>query len=217
MDFRRCSDASTFVTPADDSERRLLEEFTIDDSHCAASNAPSHPLPLLYTPAYNRTYKLIRNARIAIFALSFPKFVIPVFGAGLDDDTLIPFLPIAFISFMITWIPLGSVMHESWVHKNQMVKKTNGEGEAVKGKKGDTRTAVLVEDPVTGEERWMLQAKATEEKDEESPTSDNRTVTAVMDVCCGLVFLLAMFFAIFWGLDSPKTLTAALSVMVLQL
>jgi len=201
---RRYSDASTVVTPTENSKHRLLEEFSIDGSDIEGS---SRPLPLLYTPAYKRTYKAIRNARIAIFSLTFPKLLIPLFGA---PDTLIPLLPISWFTLIVTIAPLAIVMTESWAHKNRLTQKV----ESVKDNAGDKRVAVLVEDPITGEERWMLQVKA---KNDGTSSFDKRESIAAMDVGCGLVFILGMFFAVFWGLDSPKTLGAAMVIMVIQL
>jgi hypothetical protein len=206
-DSRRYSDASTFITPAD-SEHRLLEEFILDDNNINNPDAGSScPLPLLYTPAYKRTYNAIRTARIAILILSFPKFVIPVFGA---DDTIIPFIPIAGTSLLLTMIPTVAVLNLEFALKNSLLQK----GNSVKNKAGDKRVAVLVEDPVTGEERWMLEGKA---KNDKPSVSGARGVVAGLDTWCGVVFILAIFLAIFFGLNSPKTLVAATIIMVIQL
>jgi hypothetical protein len=191
MDSPRDSDASTFVTPAD-SEHRLLEEFILDDNYINETDAgSSRPLPLLYTPAYKRTYDAIRTARIAILILSFPKFVIPIFGG---HDTFIPFIPIAGTSLVLTMIPMIIVLISEFTLKNSLLQK----GKSVKNKAGDKRVAVLVEDPVTGEERWMLEGKA---KNDEPSVSGARGLVAGVDAWCGVVFILAIFLAILFGLD----------------
>lgn len=206
-DSRRYSDASTFVTPPD-SEHRLLQEFTVDDNSINDTDAgSSRPLPLLYTPAYKRTYDAIWAARIAALVLSFPKFVIPIFG---EPYTLTPFIEIAGTSAVFTMIPMIVVLILESTSKNVFFKK----GTSVTNKAGDRRVAILVEDPVTSQESWMLERQA---KDHEPSVSGVRGLIAGVDAWCGLVFTTGIFLAIFFGLDSPKTLVVDTIVMVIQL
>jgi hypothetical protein len=214
IDPRRYSDASTFVTPGEDAEHRLLEEFTVDDSDMHAPDAASpRDLPLLYTPAYARTHKAIGIARIAILVLNFPKLVIPIFGA---PDTLTPFLPVGLFTTIFVLAPMIMTLTDAWSHKPSLLRKIEGEGQGVRSKVGDERVAVLVEDPVTGEERWMLQMKAQKQGDEDG-VENKRWFIATLDVICAGVYLLGMFLVIYWGLDSPNTLAADMTVMVIQL
>jgi hypothetical protein len=212
MDSHRTSNASTFVTPSgDDSHDRLLQEFSIDDKD--TNKISSHHLPLLYTPAYASTYALISKARIAILALSVPKFIIPLFGA---PDTLLPFFPIAFISLFLTMFGMLGVFGEDLAYKNARNRDMEGGGgrDKVAPSAGDKRTAILVEDPVTGEEKWMFERK---NKDSGAVVPDYRKLRAGVDLWCGSVFGLTMFFAVYWGLDSPITLGLMMTVMVVQL
>jgi hypothetical protein len=86
----------------------------------------------------------------------------------------------------------------------------NGDGV---DKVGDKRVFVLVEDPVTGENKWMLEAKA----EENHCVEDNGRFVAGMDVWCGFVFLLTMFFPVFFGSCSLTTLVPFLTMMIVQM
>jgi hypothetical protein len=198
------------VTPREDAEHRLLEDFTLDDSdahYAQPATATAQRPPLLYTPAYDRTYKALRAARILVLALSFPKFAIPIFGAG---DTPVSFMLVGTGSLFVTFVPLMMVINDSWTHKRLLLR----EGGPGRRRAGETRVAVLVEDPATGEERWMLQAK---NENDGSGVEFKRWFIAALDISCGVVYILGMAFALFYIRDSPKMLAADITVMVIQL
>jgi hypothetical protein len=72
----------------------------------------------------------------------------------------------------------------------------------VREQAGSKRNAILVEDPITGEERWMLEPK---KKIDGEPMG--RAGFAVFDVCCGTLLLVSIALSLrYGGTKSPKTM-----------
>lgn len=198
----------TFINHNDpeNSEDRLLEDFDLfDHGESPSTTTPPRKVPLLGLPAYEKTYKLICYSRIAIFVLGFLAIPIPMFGG---EDTLVPLLPIAVMSPFMTFLPMILVMAGEFGLKSRDKKDVRGEGER-------KRTAVLVEDPVTGRERWMLEPKP--KRDPLDSWLDKRGPVAGIDVYCGMVILLAIVFAAVWGYEAPKTMVALILERAAQL
>ncbi len=149
MDSPSHSEDGTFVDEMSprDSNNPLMEDFWVDDN--SIKGVPK-PIPLLYTPAYSRAYKCVCAARILILVLNLFQVSIPIFS-GLD--TAMPLLPIASATMFSTFMPLVLVAVLDSSSQKGIDKEIGTD------RTGSRRTAILVEDPVTGQERWMLEPK----------------------------------------------------------
>lgn len=74
---------------------------------------------------------------------------------------------------------------------------------------------MLVEDPLTGEERWMLEPKK-ESKGPENWLEQRRRIAAI-DVFCGVMLLVSIVFSVAYGRPSPKTLGGVVFMRALML
>lgn len=140
----------------------LMEDFTID-SNSVRDTRPL-PVPLLFSPAYKRIYGLVTVARTATLLLNLCSVVVLMFGFDADpfDSALLPITIFStFFCFVPTLLPL--IFHISL--KTALAKRS----QSVREEPGSKRNAVLVEDPITGEQRWMLEVEPKKKSEDASP------------------------------------------------
>ena len=196
MDSPRPSEAETFVdsTMNHPATARLMEEFSIDPNPVKAAASPS--TPILFTPAYSRVYNLISAARIGVFVLNVLAVVILMFGGNdVFDSGLLPITLFTSLFGLVTTL-LPMIFHLSLKSHHRR------KADAFREQPGSTRNAVLVEDPVTGEERWMLEPRKKKKSDDEVM---GRVGFSVFDLCCEGLLILSIALSVVYGKNSAST------------
>jgi hypothetical protein len=181
---------------------RLMEEFTIDPNTAKSTEPLS--IPLLYTAAYGRTYRFITAARTIVLLLNLGCVVGLLFSSWDPfDSSLAPITTFStFFLFVPTMFPL--LFHVSM--KTALTAKST----EVREQRGSTRNAVLVEDPITGEERWML-----EPKDKKKPQAEfGRIAFLVFDLIAAGILILSIALCIKYG--ATKDVVSLVWVLTLR-
>lgn len=211
MDSRRPSDASTFVDPASSvgSHNRLLEDFIVDSEYNTTLQTEKRCIPPLYTPAHRSAYIFIFVARLVVIFLNVLTMLFPIIG-GLDNDST-PIVVVAFATLFITWIPMSVIASEHHSFGARICQ----ENEGLQTKAGDRRVAVLVEDPVTLEERWMLEPKP--KTDGVTVWLEQKRTVAGFDIySCSVLLLSVILFAVL-GHRAPAKMWVGMIVRSIML
>ncbi|KUJ06808.1 uncharacterized protein LY89DRAFT_678389 [Mollisia scopiformis] len=181
----------------------LLEEFP-KPSDSIPEDAKTIPiLPLLYRPEYTKTYNHIMRTRVAAFILNIAATPL-TFLSG--PESLPTLLPVQFITLMLTILPLLLCMVEALSTKDTLERVLNGANAKKK------RIAVLVEDPATGQERWMLEPRPKSET--AKGVLKGRRLIAGCDIYSVLIMLGSVVLSILWGTQYKLVLAVVLTVRI---
>lgn len=198
MNSPTASEASTFIDQSlvEGSTQRLLDDFLIDDSETVVD--AEFILPLLHQPSHSRVSIAILVSRISIFGINFLPVIVALCNISMD------WIPATIPFVIFTSVPFIMVIFSHLTYRSRA--KSFSKGDVV----GVKRTAVLVEDPTTGEERWMLEKM-------QKATMESRWCILGSDIFCVLMLVLGIVVAavtgrgearnsqgVMWGIISMK-------------